>query len=575
MNESSDRRWDEMEFLCKGSGLPRDDCECTRCNTDIFRFKWICSETEKIEDVIGTLGSIHDYFKTLQEKGYTIDGSIGDDYMEIHPPKRVGYYSVRCKKCREIFYVQHSAVSPGLCDTCDLREDSKEPDIELCVCQLETEELEKRASLKNPDPLVFTELGHRLVRNDELLRAGQVFTRLVELQPDKSRPRIYLGHVLTELDEYEDAVHHLKIATELEPESADSWKYLGIYLFGLSRYRDAENALRKSLEIQGTDPWVWSFLGDVLMETEFPDEAEQCYIISVTADKDHFYGYTGLAKFYIEKGEYKKAKNELLVANRLKPSDEDVLLNLARIKMELDEDKEAELVLRELVTNNPVHEVGWYLLGDILFWTERNEAAERAYSNAVEVDDKYYDAWIALGRLYSEIGKDEDAIVPFQIARDIHPYHEIPHMELLRAYRRLGWEDESDEQVKALLELRTEQQVIEHTIPYDEIDPTIRDIIRELNDLGFDTWGSCSGLAEDHPDREPHKPYVNFFTQTPHELKTIFLLADESSWYSDYGVNGEGAFVRLDANQDEEIKEGWKILIGCARAIAPYYREDD
>ena len=42
----------------------------------------------------------------------------------------------------------------------------------------------------------------------------------------------------------------------------------------------------------------------------------------------------------------------------------------------------------------------------------------------------------------------------------------------------------------------------------DYVDPSIKNHISILNDYGFDTIESCSGLLEDHSDREPHRPCV-------------------------------------------------------------------
>ena len=338
-------------------------------------------------------------------------------------------------------------------------------------------------------------------------------------------------------------------------------------LWVLHKLREAESTLRKSLSLDDTDEWTWSFLGDVLKETELTSDAEESYIHSIMIDVNHFYGWHGLGQVLLEQEKYSKANNALIQAYRLRPTHDDVLLNLARVKLELEEYQEAEGILRELVTRHPDKDEGWYLLGELLFWTERYEKAEEALSNAIQNDSDYYDAWISLGRLYSETDRDEWAVSAFQKAISLRPDYTLPHMELKRVYGRLGWEEERNAESKVLADLEKKLNVQEHTIPDIEIDPFIRNIIIELNKLGLETWGSCSGLVDDHSDKELSSPYVNFFTENPEQIQTIFRIADEAGWHSDYGVNGDGAYVQLDGRSEKEIKESWGKLIETARVM--------
>ena len=55
---------------------------------ELYRFKWICADCKNIDDIIKRLEDVTVDFKKMKKKGYTIGGSIEDDYMEIIPPKR-------------------------------------------------------------------------------------------------------------------------------------------------------------------------------------------------------------------------------------------------------------------------------------------------------------------------------------------------------------------------------------------------------------------------------------------------------------------------------------------------------
>ena len=101
--------WD----VCSNSGLTEDKCECLDCFPWVHRFKFICIDAQDIDDVIEILEGQVKLFKELKEKGYTIDEPC-DDYMQIIPPHRVGFYWARCKKCGEE-YEEEDEVPKRLC----------------------------------------------------------------------------------------------------------------------------------------------------------------------------------------------------------------------------------------------------------------------------------------------------------------------------------------------------------------------------------------------------------------------------------------------------------------------------
>ena len=131
-------------------------------------------------------------------------------------------------------------------------------------------------------------------------------------------------------------------------------------------------------------------------------------------------------------------------------------------------------------------------------------------------------------------------------------YHEI------RWYRR-NW-DESPHQLKP---------------PEDflySVDESIQSNIKELNDLGFSTTQSCSGLAKDHADRDAYLPYVMFDERTyPRASAHLFTLADMTGWIPSYGPhNFDIEFILYTAEGAEKF---WDNLVISARRLADLLRD--
>jgi hypothetical protein len=104
------------------------------------------------------------------------------------------------------------------------------------------------------------------------------------------------------------------------------------------------------------------------------------------------------------------------------------------------------------------------------------------------------------------------------------------------------------------------------------IDESIRPHIKELNDLGFLTTQSCSGLAREHTDRDPYLPYVMFDERIfPRSGAHLFTLADITGWIPSYGPHNFDIEFRLHTPEDS--KRFWDGLVVTARRLAELLHE--
>jgi hypothetical protein len=104
------------------------------------------------------------------------------------------------------------------------------------------------------------------------------------------------------------------------------------------------------------------------------------------------------------------------------------------------------------------------------------------------------------------------------------------------------------------------------------VDESIRHHIKELNDLGFPTTQSCSGLVEEHDDRDPYLPYVMFDERPfPRSSAHLFTLADIAGWIPSYGPHNFDIEFRL--NTPDDSGRFWNSLIVTARRLAELLQE--
>ena len=109
----------------------------------------------------------------------------------------------------------------------------------------------------------------------------------------------------------------------------------------------------------------------------------------------------------------------------------------------------------------------------------------------------------------------------------------------------------------------------------DYVDPSIRNHITSLNDCGFATIESCSGLAQDHPDRDPYRPYVMLDERAyPNCIPHFFTLADIAGWIPGYAPHNFDVYIRIQWHCP--IVQAWNKLVQSARvldSILKPYRE--
>ncbi len=99
------------------------------------------------------------------------------------------------------------------------------------------------------------------------------------------------------------------------------------------------------------------------------------------------------------------------------------------------------------------------------------------------------------------------------------------------------------------------------------IDASIRTHIRALNENGFSTIESCSGLPHEHLDREPYRPYVMFDEKAYVGVSAhLFTLADIAGWNPCCAPHGFDIVIRQ--RTDDEVEDAWDRLLIATRALS-------
>ncbi|MFW9844422.1 MAG: hypothetical protein ACFFEV_07590 [Candidatus Thorarchaeota archaeon] len=159
-------------------------------------------------------------------------------------------------------------------------------------------------------------------------------------------------------------------------------------------------------------------------------------------------------------------------------------------------------------------------------------------------------AWRRLLEVLSELsgllGTYRNRVLAGHLPRTIWAHHEI---EWYRDLRKAPYHEKQD--VSTFI---------------DYVDPSIRKHVTDLNNYGFDTIESCSGLPQDHPNRDAYSPYVMLHERAyPGCIPHFFTLADIADWIPSYAPHNFDVYIRIQ--QHYPIREAWNRLTKSARIL--------
>ncbi|MFX0046263.1 MAG: hypothetical protein ACFE8Z_10480 [Candidatus Hermodarchaeota archaeon] len=187
--------------------------------------------------------------------------------------------------------------------------------------------------------------------------------------------------------------------------------------------------------------------------------------------------------------------------------------------------------------------------GDVVLYRPRELDEGRGDS---DVEEARSDSWM---RLLAAIERVTELLTPYRKSVNRSPIPETVWAHHQRQWH-FGLRDAPDH----------EAPPVDMFIDY--VDSSIRPLIRNLNELGFTTKESCSGLPSEHPDREPYRPYVMFDDRVYLDVSAhLFTLADITEWIP--GPGPHGFDVKIQQNVGEDIPEAWGRFLRGARVLAP------
>lgn len=224
----------------------------------------------------------------------------------------------------------------------------------------------------NPElDLAYFELYQVFRATDRLQEGVSVFNSLIDKDPYNPKPWYYLGMIYLDMEVTVEALDAFDFALTAQPEYDEARLQKAETLTELERYDEALDELRILQQRDYRSFYVAYCIGECYEMTGSYHLAREFYRKSISLNENYVGPWLGLAVVYTRESQYREALPFIEKALKLDAHNPDVLLYAGLIYKALGRLKDAESAYSELVESDSSYEEAWLDLADIQYGQQR------------------------------------------------------------------------------------------------------------------------------------------------------------------------------------------------------------
>lgn len=247
-------------------------------------------------------------------------------------------------------------------------------------------------------------LGVALQDQGKLEEAAEAYQRAIALRARLPKALTNLGGVLKDLGRLSESMEACRAALAIKPDLVEAAAILVATLLELERHDEAERQLDASLALAPADPRLLCLKAGILTDLSRLDEATATYDLVLERDRGQAAAYTGLATIAQNVGDQSRASEYFQQALAARPGYGPAVYGLAHSRKFSEADGELIREIRRGLERQPISR------GDEL------------------------SLHFALGKIYDDMGKHDQAFAHFQSANAIKRERTTFDRDAHRAY---------------------------------------------------------------------------------------------------------------------------------------------
>ena len=222
------------------------------------------------------------------------------------------------------------------------------------------------------------------IKEDQNKSAENHASRAVALDPGNLEANMLLSEAYFRNDDFSAAYGQILSAGRLGPPNAPLFLLTGKIAYSRRMFADALDALQSARALGSATDELFCYLGLTNLALGDTGEAEKEFRLSIFKNKENVNAWKGLAETYIKEKRWREAGEAVEQAARIDPSDPEVLLNGAAVRMGTGDLTGAVRVLETLRTRPQYPSITDYYLGHAFLRMGDNTQARAAFQRFVE-----------------------------------------------------------------------------------------------------------------------------------------------------------------------------------------------
>ena len=246
------------------------------------------------------------------------------------------------------------------------------------------------------------------------------------LRMDSTNAAYYLteADIFFAANETRNAKDVLENVVKKFPKNTDGLLKLGELYYFVKQYENAFAKINQALKINENLAKAYYLKGNIYKEVGDTGKAISSLETAIEQDNKNFGAFLDLGLIYAAK------KNALAFeyynnALAINPVSSDALYAKAKLYQDLGKTKEAVEIYNQILKTNPSHVFSMYNLGAIEFGINKNPLKAIDYfTNAINANPKYAEAYFARGACYQELKDKNNAMADYNMCLQLKPNYE-------------------------------------------------------------------------------------------------------------------------------------------------------
>lgn len=335
-------------------------------------------------------------------------------------------------KLSSIFYAVLVCVAFISCNGGKENELADQNNVSVDTLSEKVKELNGRI-LKDPNnPDLYKERADYYLRNKDVDAALADITRALKIDSTKSAYYLTLSDIYFSANKTKDSKLALEKCIFIDSKNvAAMMKLAELYLY-VKKNQESINYINMALKVDRYNAKAYFMKGMNFKEIKDTVNTISSMMTAVEQDQQYYDAYIQLGILHAAK------KNKLAVdyydnALRIRPNSTEALYDKAKYYQDVKDFDNASMVYQMLLKTDSTYKNAYFNLGVIhLINDKKYDEAIHYFNRAVRFDDKYVEAYYALGSCYQAKGDSKKATENYGIALQLNPDY-MPAIEAMNS----------------------------------------------------------------------------------------------------------------------------------------------